>query len=113
MESIAVTPTSPLLRPDQLVRAKDEIAGLEDKLKNPLIQDKAAVQKQLVNARKLTELQTPRPPQNAEEEGRMVSRSKELLSKILQGMPSQEEMRKSPPGAVEKHRAWETRNKPF
>ena len=41
----------------------------------------------------------------------MVVRSKDLLGDILQGMPSQEEMRKSPPGAVDKHRQWERRNK--
>jgi hypothetical protein len=27
-------------------------------------------------------------------------------------MPSQEEMRKAPPGAVDKHMGWEKRNKP-
>ena len=41
----------------------------------------------------------------------MVSREKSLLNEILAGMPSQEEMRKAPPGAVDKHMAWERRNK--
>jgi hypothetical protein len=113
MESNTATfPTTPLLRPDQVEIARDEIKALEGKLQNPLIQDKGQVQKQLANARKLTEQQTPKPPLDAVEEGRMVTRSKELLEKILEGMPSQEEMRKAPPGAVEKHRAWERRNKP-
>jgi hypothetical protein len=112
MENTATFPTSPLLRPDQVEIARDEIKALEGKLQNPLIQDKGQVQKQLVNARRLTDAQTPQPPADALEEGRMVSRSKELLEKILDGMPSQEEMRKAPPGAVEKHRAWEKRNKP-
>lgn len=103
--------TKPLLRPDQAQAAKEEIASLEAKLRNPLIQDKGQVQKQLVNARRLTEMQTPRAPETVEEEGRMVSRGKELLSKILEGMPSQEEMRKAPPGAVDKHLQWERRNK--
>lgn len=104
-------PTTPLLRPDQLARAKDEIKSLEHKLSNPLVEDKGEVRKQLRNAVRITDEQTPLPPQNGEEEGRMVSRSKQLLSEILEGMPSQEEMRKAPPGAVEKHRAWEGRNK--
>jgi hypothetical protein len=111
METQTVFDTKPLLRPDQLERAKEEISTLEAKLKNPLIQDKGQVQKQLVNARRLTEQQTPVPPQDSEEEGRMVRRSKELLGKILEGMPSQEEMRKAPPGAVDKHLRWERRNK--
>lgn len=103
--------TKPLLRPDQLQSAQEEIKSLEHKLSNPLIQDKGEVHKQLRRARHTLETQTPRPPQNSEEEGRMVQRSKELLENILQGMPSQEEMRKAPPGAVDKHRQWEKRNK--
>jgi hypothetical protein len=106
-----VFPTTPLMRPDQLQRAREEIKGLEDKLRNPLIQDKGQVQKQLVNAKRLTEMQTPRPPEDSAEEGRMVNRSNELLGKILEGMPSQEEMRKAPPGAVDKHLRWERKNK--
>lgn len=108
---VTITPTTPLLRPDQVQSAKDEIATLEAKMHNPLIQDKGMVAKQLRQAKKLTELQTPRPPENADEEGRMEKRSRELLEQILEGMPSQEEMRKAPPGAVEKHMRWERHNK--
>jgi hypothetical protein len=105
--------TKPLLRPDQLSTAKDEIKSLEGKLENPLILDKGQVRKQLQQARVLTAQQTPQAPVSGEEEGKMVARSRELLSKIVQGMPSQEEMRKAPPGAVQKHRAWEKRNKAY
>ena len=112
METNTVTfPTSPLLRPDQLQSAREEIKSLEAKLTNPLIEDKGQVRKQLQNARKLTDQQTPLAPESGEEEGRMVKRSKQLLGEILQGMPSQEEMRKAPPGAVDKHMKWERRNK--
>lgn len=103
--------TKPLYRPDQLQSAKEEIKSLEHKLSNPLIQDKAEVGKQLRRARHMLELQAPKPPATAEEEGRMVARSKQLLGEILEGMPSQEEMRKAPPGAVDKHMGWEKRNK--
>lgn len=103
--------TKPLFRPDQLQSAKEEIKSLESKLSNPLIQDKGEVNKQLRRARHTLEMQTPRPPSDGDEEGRMVARSEELLSDILQGMPSQEEMRKAPPGAVDKHIRWEKRNK--
>lgn len=111
METQTAFATKPLLRPDQLESAKNEIKSLEQKLANPLIQDKGEVHRQLRRANQVLEQQTPRPPQTAEEEGRMAGRSKELLGKILEGMPSQEEMRKSPPGAIDKHRAWERRNK--
>ena len=111
MDTQTVFPTAPLLRPDQMENAQAEIKSLEAKLQNPLIQDKGEVHKQLRRAKHTTEMQTPRPPASAEEEGRMVMRSKSLLGDILHGMPSQEEMRKSPPGAVDKHRQWERRNK--
>ena len=113
MEAQAVVSTKPLLRPDALEAARDEIKSLEAKLSNPLIEDKGMVRKQLLNAQRITAEQTPQPPATGEEEGRMVSRGKALLSKILDGMPSQEEMRKSPPGAVTKHMQWEARNKPL
>lgn len=112
MEAAASTfSTKPLLRPEQMENAKEEISSLEAKLVNPLIQDKGEVRKQLIRARKAMEDQTPRPPQNVEEEERLVRREKQLLDQILEGMPSQEEMRKAPPGAVDKHMSWERRNK--
>ena len=107
----AVFDTKPLLRPDQLQTAREEIRSLEAKISNPYVQDKGEVHKQLRRAKALTEQQTPQPPANGEEEGRMVSRRDQLLKDILHGMPSQEEMRKAPPGAVDKHRKWESRNK--
>jgi len=103
--------TKPLLRPDQAQAAREEIASLEAKMTSPHIQDKGEVYRQLQRSKKLYEQQIPKPPANADEEGRMVARSRQLLNEILTGMPSQEEMRKAPPGAVDKHRSWEGRNK--
>lgn len=105
-------PTTSLLTPDQVSAATEEIKSLDAKLSNPLIQDKGQVRKQLQQAKKLFDQQAPRAPETSEEEGRMVRRSRELLNEILQGMPSQEEMRKAPAGAVDKHMRWERRNKP-
>lgn len=101
----------PLLRPNQVEIAKGEIASLKERLVNPHIEDKGEVAKQLRRVTKSFEEQVPRPPVDGEEEGRMVSRSRDLLNDILLGMPSQEEMRKCPPGAVDKHRAWQKANK--
>ncbi len=112
MEAQNVFPTTPLLRPEQVSTQRDEIEALESKLQNKHIEDKAEVARQLRRVRKDFETQVPRPPENPVEEDRMVRRARQLLSEITEGMPSQEEMRKSPPGAVEKHREWESRNKP-
>lgn len=107
-----VFPATPLLHPEQVSSAKDEIKSLEAKLSNKHIEDKGEVSRQLRRAVQDFEKQAPVAPSNPDEEGRMVKRSRELLDKILVGMPSQEEMRKAPPGAVEKHMKWEARNKP-
>lgn len=103
--------TKPLLRPHQLDEMRDEVKAAEAKLSNPAIQDKGEARKQLIRTRATLESQTPRAPVDAAEEGRMVAREKQLLSEVLAGMPSQEEMRKAPPGAVDKHMGWEKRNK--
>lgn len=112
MQPQTVFDTKPLLRPDQVQSAKDEIKSLEAKLQNKHIEDKGEVARQLRRARKDFETQLPQPPVNGDEEGRMVKRAKQLLSEVTVGMPSQEEMRKNPPGSVDKHREWEKRNKP-
>ena len=104
--------TKPLLRPHQVEEAEAHVRSAEAKLSNPRIEDKGEARNQLIRSRKSLEEQRPRPPATSEEEGRMVARSGELLSRILAGMPSQEEMRKAPPGAVDKHMGWEKRNKP-
>lgn len=103
--------TKPLLRPKQLEDAKSELKALEAKITDKGIEDKAEAMRQYRRVSKSVNEQTPQPPVDAEEEGKMVARERELREKILEGMPSQEEMRKAPPGAVDKHIAWERRNK--
>ena len=111
MQAQAEFDTKPLLRPAQLADAKSELKALEAKINDKGIEDRGEAIKQFQRVSKTVADQTPRPPESAEEEGRMESRSRALLSEILEGMPSQEEMRKAPPGAVDKHMAWEKRNK--
>ncbi len=103
--------TKPVLRPNQVEDAKNEIKAAEAKLQSPHIEDKGEVAKQLRRLKKSFEDQAPRPAENPDEEGRMVARVRQLENEILVGMPSQEEMRKAPPGAVDKHMKWEKRNK--
>lgn len=112
METNTVFPTKPLLRPEQAQNAKEDIKSLEKKLDNKHIENKGEVARQLAQARRDFVNQLPQAPANGDEEGRMVKRAKSLLEQITVGMPSQEEMRKAPPGAVDKHLAWERRNKP-
>lgn len=112
MQAQPVFDTKPLLRPQQVEEAKSEIASLEKQMDSRHIEDKNEVHKKLMRTKKTFEEQVPRVPTSGEEEGRMVSRQKQLLDEILVGMPSQEEMRKAPPGAVDKHMGWERRNKP-
>lgn len=109
MEQLAVD-TKPLLRPAALADALAEKASLEKKLVTKEIQDKGEVAKQL---RRLdTTLRTQTPVAFTGPELDAARRLEvELREQILQGMPSHEEMRKNPPGAVEKHIAWERRNK--
>lgn len=102
--------TKPLLRPAQLEDAKGERDSLEKKLHNPHIQDKGEVMKQIRRLDTTLNSQTPKPF-TGKDVDIAVGLEKELREKILQGMPSQEEMRKSPPGAVDKHIEWEKRNK--
>ena len=111
MQTQPVFDTKPLLRPAQVEETKSELSALRAKMESPHVEDKGAVAAQLRRVSKSFEEQVPRAPESGEEEGRMVSRSRELLNSILEGMPSQEEMRKAPPGAVTKHMQWEKRNK--
>ena len=111
MEATTQFDIKPLLRPHQVEEAEAEVKTAEAKLSNPAILDKGEARKQLIRLRGTLESQRPRPPATVDEEGKMVAREKALLDDILQGMPSQEEMRKAPPGAVDKHMGWEKRNK--
>ena len=111
METQTVFPKTALYRPDQVDRVQGDIKSLEAKLQNKHIEDKGEVQRQLRKVRHDYESQVPVAPSSPDEEGRMVKRSKELLSQITQGMLSMEEMRKAPSGSVDKHLSWEKRNK--
>jgi len=99
--------TAPLLRPRQVEEARAEIKTAEEKLKSPHIEDKGEVVRQLQRMRKSFEQQVPRPPASPDEEGAMVRRARALLAEIIPAMCSQEEMRKAPPGAVDKFMAGE------
>jgi len=91
----------------------EEIKGLEATLNDPKarLENVGEVRKQLARVRKDLEQQAP-PEVTGIQKDRIAAEAKELLAKMMEGMPSQEEMRKCPPGAIGKHRSWEMENKP-
>ena len=99
-----------LLRPNQVEDTKEEITRIESTLAQPHVQDPAALHQQLSSLRTSLDSQTPTAYPTAELDT-AVAREQELREQIEEGMPTQAEMRKSPPGAVSKHINWETRNK--
>lgn len=103
---------APLLRNDQVEELEGEKSTMENSLRNPNFKgDRGEVGKQLRRLNDQLETQRPRAYGSQEIDG-AVRREAQLRSEIKQGMLSQEEMRKNPPGAVDRHRAWEKRNMP-
>ncbi len=98
------------LRPDQVEEMEGERESLTRKLNNPGIQDKGAVSDQLRRLDHQLEKQRPQPFPSDEIDA-AVRREKELREQWLPGMLSMEETRKNGSGAVDRHRAWEQRNK--
>lgn len=100
-----------LLRADQIEEMEGEREGLRKKMHNPNIQDKGVVADQL---RKLdNQLETQRPTEYGSDEiDAAVRKEAQLRAEWLDGMLSHEEMRKCPPGAVDRHLAWERKNAP-
>ena len=103
-------PTPQFLRKRQVDEFKSDERTLERYLGSPAIQDKGAVKAQLTRVQKALREQTP-PKMTPLTQDKVVARGKELEEKISEGMPSSEEMRKNPPGAVGKHMRWEKMNK--
>lgn len=109
--AVATSPKVSLLRPDQIEEMTGEREVLQRKMTNPNIQDKGVVAEQLRRLDTQLETQRPRAFGSAEIDN-AVKREKELRAQWTQGMLSAEEMRKCPPGAVDRHLAWERKNKP-
>jgi hypothetical protein len=107
--------TKPLLRPNQVAEMEDDIRRIGGELNAPpfianQIRDKSAKRKQLQQITRDLETQRPQP-YSATERDAVAKRHDELLEQVKTGMPTQAEMRRRPPGAVDKHMGWERRNK--
>ena len=99
-----------LLRPEQVKAQEMKAQRMEGMLSQPHVQDRGEIHRQLRGIKKNLEVGAPKEFK-ANEIDNAVNLSKALKEQILIGMPTQEEMRRAPPGAVSKHRAWEKRNK--
>lgn len=115
MSEVFQETTKPLLRPRQTEDLKERIGRLREVLSAPphianRVEDRGQVTKNLRAAEH--DLQEQVPTAYGEDElDAATKRSAELKDKMLEGMPTQAEMRCNPPGAVDKHRRWEGRNK--
>ena len=108
-------PKPDLLRPRQIANAHEEIRRIDDMLAQPqhVLQNvdvPAAIKQRNALNKQLAEL-TPQPFA-PEERDAAVRKVAELEEGIKQGMCTAGEMRRNPPGAVDKHRSWERRKKP-
>lgn len=96
----------PLLRKQQRVDLHDERRSAERDLANPIVTNKGPAQK--IIQRIDSQLQRSSPPElNDTQKDAVAKRVSEIGKRLASTMPSNEEMRKSPPGAVGKHQEWE------
>lgn len=107
--------TTNLLRPNQLEDAKDEMARLEDMINAPphirnAISDMPELRRRFKNLKVEMDKATPRAFAPTERDAAMKEFAR-LADIIRDGMPSSEEMRRNPPGAVGKNRDWQERTK--
>lgn len=107
--------TDNLLHPRQVTELNDEKAQLERMLgsasfiRGQLADDGANVFKQIKGIDKMLE-QAPQPIP-ADQVDAAVKTEKLLREAWLDGMPTQAEMRRNPPGAVDKNTSWQKRTK--
>jgi len=110
---IAIPQSSSYLSNRQVKDLQADIAGLESNLNDPKarIEDRGEVVKQLGRIKRDLQVQAP-PETTPMQRDTLAREERELLEEIKVGMPSFEEMRKCPPGAIGKHMQWEKKNKP-
>lgn len=107
--------TTPLLRPAQAQEWREQAEGLRQLLSAPphianRIEDRGQLTKNLRALERDLRSQEPKP-YGPDELDSAVQRSRQLKDEMVEGMPTQAEMRRNPAGAVDKHRRWERRNK--
>lgn len=105
-----------LLRYDQRLAMQDEKAALQEQIAQPVLGNKSGIENKGAMRREIQKIdkqllsQGP-PMMDTATRDVLAQRERVLRDEILQGMPTQEEMRRNPPGAVHKHMSWEKANK--
>lgn len=107
-KAIEAIPRNPL-RPNQTADLKLEQKRLREVAKRPDV-DKGETRKQLNSIGSMLDNQSAKQLSGQDLDS-AKSRIDTLVADITKGMPSDEEMRKCPPGAVGRHMAWEKRTK--
>ena len=109
---------SPLMRPNQVEEALEERKRLQSQIDitGKPAWEQASVEARRDAARLLGRIDKQLGSQvptayDREELDTAVAREAHLREQFTTGMPTQEEMRRNPAGAVDKHRSWEARNK--
>lgn len=105
---------APYLRPSQIDDMQREKRVIEGQLNAPpylrrVLDDPKQAIDTLARIAKQLDADAPKEYKGAELD-KAVAREKELREKWMAGMPTAAEMRKNPPGALEKHMAWERRH---
>lgn len=106
--------TTNLLRPNQISDAQEELARLDAMVNAPphlksRISDPQELRKRQRNLKSELEKYTPRAYAPNERDA-AVREFEALEDTIREGMPSSEEMRRNPPGAVGKNISWQKRS---
>jgi hypothetical protein len=107
--------TAPYLKQSQIEEMSSEKDRLASTLRAPphlrnAIQDASTMMATLKRIERSLERDTPREYTGSDLDA-AVKREAELKAMWLEGMPTQEEMRRNPPGALDKHMQWEARHK--
>jgi hypothetical protein len=106
--------TAPLLKISQIESMQEEKRRLSETLNAPphlrrAIHDPAQMAKTLRNLEKSLNEDSPTEYVGADQDA-AVKREKELREQFISDMPTQAEMRRNPPGALDKHMQWENRH---
>lgn len=99
-----------LLRPPQIIELENERKYLDEQLNGPwkhLVQEPGKVRQRLNDLTKQLDEGRPHPITDPLERDKLAKVERELREELVGGMLTQEEMRKNPPNAAERLRAWE------
>lgn len=115
-DNSALASTTNLLHPRQVEEMRGLKAQKEGLLAQPgyirqQIADPNAILKDIRDIDRVLDREAPKPYTARDELDSAIKLEGELRSAWLDGMPTQTEMRRNPPGAVDKHRLWESKHK--